>query len=42
VEVNIKIKLRKVRWGSMDWINPAQDRDHWRAFVNTVMNLLVP
>jgi hypothetical protein len=26
----------------MDWIDLAQDRDHWRALLNTVMNLLVP
>jgi hypothetical protein len=28
--------------GSMDWINLAQDKDRWRALVNTVMNLRVP
>jgi hypothetical protein len=34
--------LREIEWGGMDWIDVAQDRDQWRAFVNTVMNLLVP
>jgi hypothetical protein len=39
---NIKIDLRETGWDSMDWINLAQDRDQWRPFVNTVMNLRVP
>jgi hypothetical protein len=35
---NIKMGLREIGWGGMDWINLAQDRDQWRALVNTVMN----
>jgi hypothetical protein len=38
---NIKMDLREIRWGYMDWIDLAQDRDQWRALVNTVMNLRV-
>jgi hypothetical protein len=33
--------LREIGWGSVDWIQLAQDRDRWWAFVNTVMNLWV-
>jgi hypothetical protein len=41
---NIKIDLRwdRMGWDAMDWIDLAQDRDQWRALVNTVMNLRVP
>jgi hypothetical protein len=39
---NIKIALREIEWDGVDWIDLAQDRDHWRALVNTVMNLRVP
>jgi hypothetical protein len=38
---NIKIDLREIGWRAMDWIDLAQDRDQWRALVNTVMNLRV-
>jgi hypothetical protein len=41
-EDNIKMNLREVGWGGMDWIIVAQDRDRWRALVNAVMNLRVP
>jgi hypothetical protein len=33
---------REIEWYGMDWIVLAQDRDQWRALVNTVMNLRVP
>jgi hypothetical protein len=39
---NIKMDLREIGWDGVDWIDLAQDRDQWRAVVNTVMNLLVP
>jgi hypothetical protein len=34
--------LREIGWDGVDWIEMAQNRDQWRAFVNTVMNLQVP
>jgi hypothetical protein len=36
---NIEIDFRKIGWDGMDWINLAENRDQWRALVNTVMNL---
>jgi hypothetical protein len=39
---NIKMDLREICCDSMDWIDLAQDREQWRAVVNTVMNLRVP
>jgi hypothetical protein len=39
---NIKIDLREIGWGGLDWIDLAQDRDLWRVIMNTVMNLRVP
>jgi hypothetical protein len=38
---NIEINLREIRWSGTDWICLAQDREEWRALVNTVMNLSV-
>jgi hypothetical protein len=39
---NIKMDLREVGWDGVDWIDMAQDRNQWRALVNTVLNLRVP
>jgi hypothetical protein len=41
-EDNIKMDVREIGWGGMDWIDLAQDRDQWRALVNTVLNFRVP
>jgi hypothetical protein len=41
-EDNNKTDLRKIVWGGLDWIDMAQDRDHSRVLVNTVMSLRVP
>jgi hypothetical protein len=40
-EDNIMMDHREIGWGNMDWIDLAQDKDQWRALVDTVMNLRV-
>jgi hypothetical protein len=40
-EYGIKMYLREIGWGGVEWIHLAQDRDWWRAVVNAVMNLRV-
>jgi hypothetical protein len=39
---NIGMDLGEVGWGDVDWIGLAQDRNRWRAVVNSVLNLRVP
>jgi hypothetical protein len=39
---NIKMDLREIGSGGMDWTDLAQDKDQWRAHVNTVMKLRIP
>jgi hypothetical protein len=38
----IKMDLREIGWGGVDWIDLAQDREQGKALVNAVMNLRVP
>jgi hypothetical protein len=42
MEDNIKMDLKEPGWGGMDGIDLAQDKDQWRALVNTLMKLRVP
>jgi hypothetical protein len=39
---NIRMDLREVGWGDVDWIGLAKDRNRWRAVVYSVLNLRVP
>jgi hypothetical protein len=39
---NVWMDLGEVGWGDVDWIGLAQDRNNWRALVNSVLNLRVP
>jgi hypothetical protein len=41
-EDNIRMDLEDIGWEGVDWMHLGEDRDHWQALVNTVMNLWVP
>jgi hypothetical protein len=41
-EYNIEMNLREIGTDGPNWIQLAQDRVQWRAFLNTVMNLRFP
>jgi hypothetical protein len=40
-EDGIRMDLREIGLGGVDWIRLSQDRDRWRAVVSAVMNLRV-
>jgi hypothetical protein len=40
-ENGIRMDLREICWGDVEWINLAMSRDRWQALVNAVMNLWV-
>ena len=39
---NMKMNLKEVECGGMDWLDLDQDRDRWQVLVNVVMNIWVP
>jgi hypothetical protein len=39
---NIRMDLVEVGWGNVNWIGLAQDRDRWRALLDSVLKLWVP
>ena len=41
-EDNIRMDLEEIGINTRNWVDSAQDRDYWRALVNTALNLRVP
>jgi hypothetical protein len=41
LEDGIRMNLREIGWGGVEWIHLVQERERWRAVVNAVMNLRV-
>jgi hypothetical protein len=41
-EDNIEIDLREAGWGGMVWVHMAEDGEHWRVVVNTIINFRAP
>jgi hypothetical protein len=39
---NIELDFGEIRWGGVDWIGLAQDKDQWRDLSNAVINFHVP
>ena len=41
-EDNIRMDLEEIRINTRNWVYSAEDRDYWRALVNSALNLRVP
>ena len=41
-EDNVRMDLEDTGINAWNWVDSAQDRDYWRAFVNAALNLRVP
>ena len=41
-EDNIRMDLKEIGINTRDWVDSAQDRDYWRAHVNSALNLRIP
>ena len=41
-EDNIRMNIKEIGTNTRNWVDLAQDRDYWRAIVNTALNLQVP
>ena len=39
---NIRMDLKEIRTNTRNWVDSAQDRDYWKAFVNGVLNNEIP
>jgi hypothetical protein len=39
---NVRMDLKEVGWGDVDWIGLAQDRNRWRTLINLVLKVGVP
>jgi hypothetical protein len=39
---NIRMGLVEVGWSDVEWIGVAQNRERWRALVDSVLNFRVP
>jgi hypothetical protein len=40
-KINTRMDLREIMWEGVDGMQLAEDRDQWRAVLNTVMNLQI-